>query len=492
MAETKAATKPYIPSGHELYPVMDLHHGIVGWESQEDPLNPRNYPLARKWFLLILVSSITLISPFSSSVFAPAVLCAQKDLGDTSPLMGSLSVTSYLFGYGAGPLLFSPLSEIYGRRIVLSAANAMFVLFQIACAVAPTIPALITFRTLAGIGGSACLTTGGGVVADLFTTEQRGLAMSVFTFGPLFGPVLGPICGGFIAEKAGWRWVFWILSISGGLLTAFVMVFNRETNPVVLIQRKTERLRKELRDPSLKSGYELTRTVNSDLSSILYSLSFPFRLLFFSPIVFLVAAYIATIYGCLYLLFTTVTGVYQDVYGWSTGLSGLSSIGLGLGFLTGQTVFGLLSDRIILHLTARNNDVFEPEMRVSICVLFAPFIPISFFWYGWSVQSHTHWIIPIIGLFPFAFGAVGLFSSLQTYVVDSYTQHAASGIAAITVFRSFIGALLPLAGPSMYEALGYGWGNSLLGFLALAMVPVPIGFYLFGRRLRRKFTVNTG
>lgn len=79
--------------------------------------------------------------------------------------------------------------------------------FQIGCALAPNLSALIVFRLLTGIGGSACLTIGGGVVSDLFAAEQRGLAMSIFSFGPLFGPVLGPICGGFIAHGAGWRWV---------------------------------------------------------------------------------------------------------------------------------------------------------------------------------------------------------------------------------------------------------------------------------------------
>jgi MFS family permease len=265
------------------------------------------------------------------------------------------------------------------------------------------------------------------------------------------------------------------------------MVFNRETNPIVLIERKTERLREELQNPDLKSCY---KTANPESKrNHHYNLLAPFRLLL-SPVVFFISAYIATIYGCLYLLFTTVTHVFQDVYGWSTELSGLSYIGLGLGFLTGQAAFGLLGDRIIGHLKRRNEDGhFEPEMRLAISILFAPFIPISFFWYGWSVQSHTHWIIPIVGLFPFAIGAVGIFSSLQTYIVDSYTRHAASGIAAITVFRSFAGALLPLAGPPMYAALGYGWGNSLLGFLTLVMIPVPVGFYLFGWRLRRKFSI---
>ncbi|KAL2831268.1 MFS general substrate transporter [Aspergillus pseudoustus] len=470
---------------------MDLDNGIVGWESQDDPANPRNYSQAQKWFLLSLVSSITLVSPFSSSVFAPAVSRTQQELGDTSSLRGSLAVTSYLFGYGTGPLLFSPLSEMHGRRIILSAANVIFVLFQVACALAPSMSALIAFRTLAGIGGSAGLTTGGGVVADLFSAEERGIAMSVFTLGPLFGPVLGPICGGFVAERAGWRWEFWILAISGGLLTAFVAMFNKETNPVVLMRWKTERLRKELQNPDLKSCYETSNSSDSK-RSMLYNLLAPFRLLLFSPAVSLISVYIATIYGSLYLLFTTVTDVFRDAYSWSTELSGLSYIGLGLGFLTGQAAFALLGDRIIQHLkrrNTRNHGHFEPEMRLAICMLFAPLIPISFFWYGWSVQSHTHWIVPIIGLFPFAVGAVVIFSSLQTYIVDSYTRRAASGIAAITVLRSFAGALLPLAGPPMYKALGYGWGNSLLGFLGLGMVPVPVGFYLFGARLRGRFSV---
>jgi multidrug resistance protein len=109
--------------------------------------------------------------------------------------------------FQAGPLFLSPMSEIYGRRLILNCATSFFVMFQIGCALAPNLSALIVFRLLTGIGGSACLTIGGGVISDLFEPEQRGLAMSIFSFGPLFGPVLGPICGGFIAHGAGWRWV---------------------------------------------------------------------------------------------------------------------------------------------------------------------------------------------------------------------------------------------------------------------------------------------
>ncbi|KAI1836296.1 hypothetical protein DTO013E5_1087 [Penicillium roqueforti] len=475
----------------EQFPLTNLETGIVGWDSQDDPLNPRNYPATRKWFLLSLVSIITLISPFASSVFAPAVADASKEFGNKSSLRESLAVTGYLFGYGSGPLLFSPLSEIYGRRIVLSVANCFFVVFQIGCALAPNLSALIVFRLLTGIGGSACLTIGGGVVSDLFAAEQRGLAMSIFSFGPLFGPVLGPICGGFIAHGAGWRWVFWVLLIVGGTVATLVAIFNRETNPIIIMQRKTDSLRSELQRPDLYSCYEKKGgPQRKQMDRLRNGLKTPLQLLFRSPIVSIIALYIATVYGCLYLLFTTVTNVFQNTYGWSIQISGLSYIGLGLGFFCGQCLFALLSDKIILRLKSRNNGSFEPEMRLPLSIFFAFFIPISFFWYGWSVQAHTHWIVPIIGLFPFAFGMVGIFGTLQTYVIDSYPRYAASAVAAITVSRSLFGALLPLAGPYMYQALGYGWGNSLLGFVTLAMIPMPVIFYRFGKSMRGKATLN--
>ncbi|KIN03475.1 hypothetical protein OIDMADRAFT_39763 [Oidiodendron maius Zn] len=478
-------------SSREEYPVTDLDQGIIAWDNQDDPLNPRNYAPSMKWFQLSLVSMITLISPFASSVFAPAVSDANRTFHNMSEILSSLSVTAYLFGYFSGPLFLSPMSEIYGRRLILNCATSFFVLFQIGCALAPNLSALIVFRVLTGIGGSACLTIGGGVISDLFEPEQRGLAMSIFSFGPLFGPVLGPICGGFIAQGAGWRWVFWILAIVGGTFTGLVMIFNRETNPVIILQRKTKIMRNTMNRPDLRSFYEgKASEKRKNNSLLLHGLAMPIRLLSRSPIVFLIAIYIAVVYGCLYLLLTTITEVFQKTYHWSIQISGLSYIGLGLGFLTGQVVFGMLSDRMVILQKTKNNGIFEPEMRLPLCIVFALFVPVSFFWYGWSVQAKTHWIVPIIGLFPFAFGLIGIFGTLQTYVIDSYPRYAASGVAAITVSRSLFGALLPLAGPPMYKALGYGWGNSLLGFITLALIPMPIVFTRIGAKLRRQSSLN--
>ena len=78
----------------------------------------------------------------------------------------------------------------------------------------------------------------------------------------------------------------------------------------------------------------------------------------------------------------------------------------------------------------------------------------------------------------------------QIYLVDAFGQYSASALAANTVLRSLFGTFLPLAGPPMYATLGLGWGNTLLGFLALVFAPVPWLFYICGERVREKWVVH--
>jgi hypothetical protein len=78
----------------------------------------------------------------------------------------------------------------------------------------------------------------------------------------------------------------------------------------------------------------------------------------------------------------------------------------------------------------------------------------------------------------------------NVYLIDVFTLYAASAMAANTVLRSVVAAILPLAGPKMYAKLGYGWGSSLLGFIALIMLPIPLIFIKHGERLRKNSTLK--
>lgn len=124
-------------------------------------------------------------------MFAPGVPGVLEDFDSSSVILASFVVSVYLIGYAFGPLLCAPMSELYGRLPVYHITNALFIIFTIACAVAPSLDSLIGFRFLAGAAGSAPLVLGGGSVADLYSREERGSKMALFAMGPLLGPVAG-------------------------------------------------------------------------------------------------------------------------------------------------------------------------------------------------------------------------------------------------------------------------------------------------------------
>ncbi|KAF2264518.1 MFS general substrate transporter [Lojkania enalia] len=316
--------------------------------------------------------------------------------------------------------------------------------------------------------------------------------MAMYSLGILFGPVLGPICGGFIAQRAGWHWDFWVVFIAGTLLSSCIFIFNRETNPIVLIDRKTAKLKGDMNRPELQNAYTHRHDASTLKRSYVLSRGMyrPLKLLFTSPIVFLLSLYVSFCFGLLFLLFTTITQVYIQQYGWAPELCGLAYLGVGLGFFIGIIFVARTSDATIIRLTKRNNGVYEPEMRLPTCAFFGFLIPISFFWYGWATEKKAHWIVPIIGLLPFGFGMMGVFAPIQTYLIDSFPQYAASAIAGMTAIRCLFGAVLPLGAPSMYDVLGLGWGNSLLGFVAVGMIPFPALIYKYGGYIRKKWPVN--
>lgn len=124
---------------------------------------------------------------------APSISQIIHDFHSNSNELATFVVSVYLLGYAFGPLLLAPLSELHGRMIIYNVCNVLYLIFTIACAVAPNLSALIVFRLLAGTVGSAPLTIGAGSLADMIRAENRGLAMSVWVLGPVLGPVIGPI-----------------------------------------------------------------------------------------------------------------------------------------------------------------------------------------------------------------------------------------------------------------------------------------------------------
>ena len=223
------------------------------------------------------------------------------------------------------------------------------------------------------------------------------------------------------------------------------------------------------------------------------SLVRPFILLGTQPIVQALAVYMAYLYGLTYLVLSTFPGLWDTQYGESVGIGGLNYISLGVGLFLGTQICAPVNDRIYRRLKKRNNDSGRPEFRIPLMVPGSFLVPIGLFIYGWTAQYKAQWIGPNIGAALFSSGVVIGFQCIQTYLVDSYTRYAASAVAAATVLRSLAGFGFPLFAPAMYNALQYGWGNSLLGFIALGLgVPAPWLLWFFGKKLRERSPFAAG
>ncbi|EMD94343.1 hypothetical protein COCC4DRAFT_131598 [Bipolaris maydis ATCC 48331] len=460
---------------------------VVDWDSPDDQQNPMNWPKSKKWSTITLVAYITFVTSFGSTIFAPGVPELLRDFHNTSDELATFIVSIYILGFCVGPLLLAPLSEVYGRFPVYYIANILFLIFSIACAVSSGMGMFIFFRLCQGITACPPLVLGGGTIGDLMAPVDRGRALTIWSMGPLLGPVVGPVVGGFMAQNIGWRWTFWFTAIMTGVGVIASHFILRETYAPTLLGKKAARLRKETGDPNYKSKFDKGLSPAQYFKSAIIR---PTKMLFCSPIVAILALNMSIIYSYLYFLFTTFTFVFQGQYHFNAGESGLAYLGLGVGFILGQFGVGSAADKYYKRKAAEGPT--KPEHRLPPLIVGAFLIPAGLLWYGWTAEYEVHWIVPIIGTSFIGFGIMCAFLPIQMYLIDTFGVYAASALATNTVVRSLFGAFLPLAGRRLYAALGLGWGNSTLAFIALAMTPVPFLLLKYGESIRThpKFQVN--
>ena len=182
------------------------------------------------------------------------------------------------------------------------------------------------------------------------------------------------------------------------------MLFMRESYASVILQRKTLHLQKETGNLQLRSALATGKTPKVEFNTAIVR---PLKMLFLSPIIFLMSLYMATVYGYLYLMFTTFPRVFQGQYGFSDGSVGLTYLGAGVGSFFGLALCGAVSDRTVASLTKRNGGRPKPEYRLPAMFLGALIVPIGLFLYGWSADKKVQWMVPIIGT---GFVGAGLFA----------------------------------------------------------------------------------
>lgn len=132
----------------------------------------------------------------------------------------------------------------------------------------------------------------------------------------------------------------------------------------------------------------------------------------------------------------------------------------------------------------------EPEYRLPLCLLGMFVFPVGLFIFGWAGEHRLHWAIPLIGSLFVGAGTILCFQAILVYLVDAFIPYSASATACAVLVRSVLAGVFPLFADSLYGTLGFGWGSSLLAFIGLAGVPVPIILFRYGGPLRRRFKFN--
>ena len=313
---SRPTAKPYrsgdIHHSEDWRPTLN-EEGHVTWD-EDDIENPHNWSLARRTYVTICAVLLVVNATFASS--SPSgCLESISEFFHVSTEAAGLTITLFLLGYCAGPLVFAPLSEFYGRRFIFYGTFTAYVAFNFLCAFAPNFGSLLVGRFLAGTFVSAPLSNAPGVLADLWGPVERSNAMAGFSLMVWAGPALGPVTSGFLQLTKGvdgWRWSFYVLLMLAGF-TAIMMFTIPETYGPVLLYHKAKRIR-EARIPGYEDVKAPIETTSRSLGHIYkVALTRPWIILF-DPISLLCAIYMSVVYLLLYMLFSIYRELSSPVY----------------------------------------------------------------------------------------------------------------------------------------------------------------------------------
>ncbi|RAL11562.1 MFS transporter [Aspergillus homomorphus CBS 101889] len=457
---------------------------IIDFERDE---HPHDWPSYRKWIVLLTLIPPVFLMPLSSTIIAPAVDTISTEFQVGSTVTGPLAVSLFLVTYSIGPLLLGPLSELVGRVPVLQGGNLFFLVFNLAGGFAKSFPQLLVFRLLSGFGASATLAVGSSTIGDCFRPEERGLGLALLNMGPVLGSCLGPIAGAYLTDYTSWRWAFHATSIFGGVAILVGICLARETYAPVLLRSKKDKLQSQpyYKDATLRTRFDMDDANKPDNESLAHlykrTLLRSIRLLLTQPIVQVLALYYGYLYGLVYLVLSTFSTLWTTQYHMSTSRGSLNYLAPCIGYLLGAQTCAIIADKVYKYLK-RN-----PEFRLPLMIPASLLIPIGLLIYGWTAEAQTHWIFPDLGIALPLMGATIIFQCTNAYLLETYSVYAASANGGVYILRGLTGFGFPLFSPPMYRALGYGWGNSVLGLTALVIgCPIPWFLWRYGEGLRRR------
>ncbi|KAJ4250973.1 hypothetical protein NW762_011623 [Fusarium torreyae] len=455
---------------------------LVTFDGPDDPYNPINWPFRKKFITTICYGLTTCWITLASAIFAAAIQPVATEFNvntETSAAATSLLV----FGFGLGPLVWAPLSELYGRKWTILIKNSRTssppLLFS--TATAKDIQTVLITRFFSGLFGSAPVTITGGVMADIWAPHQLGNAIVAYGVTIVGGPTLGPIIGGALCSShLGWRWTEYLTGIVMVAQLAVNLLVLDESYGPTLLARKAHRMRLETKDWALHAKHEEWDVSFKELYEKYYIR--PFQMIV-NPICFLMSAYASFVYGILYANLESFSIEYIEVRHWGPVVGTLPFIALLIGILCAAAV-NIYNNKYYRKRLMENGYRAVPEARLPPMMLGGVVFTAGQFLFAWTSSPHLNYWPSIIGIGLTGLGFTTIFQAALGYLIDTFTRYSASAVAANTFMRSMLSGAFPLFIMPMYHKLGVDWGTTVFGCIAAVLVPVPFLFFARGKRIR--------
>ncbi|CAI4062535.1 hypothetical protein SKDZ_07G3810 [Saccharomyces kudriavzevii ZP591] len=448
----------------------------------DDPENPHNWPAWIRWSYTVLLSILVICVAYGSACISGGLGTVQKKyhVGMEAAI---LSCSLMVLGFSLGPLIWSPVSDLYGRRVAYFVSMGLYVIFNIPCALAPNLGCLLVCRFLCGVWSSSGLCLVGGSIADMFPSETRGKAIAFFAFAPYVGPVVGPLVNGFISVSTGrMDLIFWVNMAFAGVMWIIASAIPETYAPVIL-KRKAARLRKETGNPKIMTEQEAQGISMGEMMKA--CLLRPLYFAVTEPVLVATCFYVCLIYSLLYAFFFAFPVIFGELYGYKDNLVGLMFIPIVIGALWALATTFYCENKYLAIVKQRKP---TPEDRLLGAKIGAPFAAIALWILGATAYKHIIWVGPASAGLAFGFGMVLIYYSLNNYIIDCYVQYASSALATKVFLRSAGGAAFPLFTIQMYHKLNLHWGSWLLAFISTAMIALPFAFSYWGKGLRHKLS----
>ena len=352
---------------------------LVDWD-KNDPENPRNWSNSYKSWLTFQLGMLALAASLGSSIISPAEDSISTYIG-VSREVTVLCISFYILGFAFGPLLWAPISEVWGRKWSLLPAVFCLGLFSIGTATSKNAVSIFITRFFGGLFGSAPVSNVSAALGDIWSPKARGTAVTFYAVAVVGGPTLGPTIGAALTAnpRLGWRWTEYIQAI--WVFTVFAVTFFclPELYAPVLLHRKALRIRKETGNNNYYHPHEDT---NLDFNSIVTKhLARPLRMLFTEPMVTCIALYASFVYALLYLTLEVFPIVFLQNRGYGLVVSTLPFLALFAGVLFAVFI-NLANQPRYVRIVDANKGRPVPEARLMPMVIGACLFVIGLFWFG--------------------------------------------------------------------------------------------------------------